>query len=302
MGWHDEQLSRGPESDHHSWYEKETTSLNSLLKLPLNTLFRTCATTRTAPLRINCFCYFFFVYKGTAYLELQCLSNGAQQANTFVLESVLYLLTPLMVPILVFGCCCLYQFIKHRSDPSVFDKNTLRDAYSAASGMAVLFLFFLQPSLVERCALVFSCVQMGDGPDYLFMTEDLNIQCWSDQHWVYVWTFGLFYLVFYVIGIPAGLFILLHKNFNMVHEIISGSYSGDNDDDELEGGIPKSKTLVNSTNAVTAKPKGKPQLKHLRKNSNFRDSLHTINVRLINEEEKNSPFNLVLDMTNPYML
>ena len=88
----------------------------------------------------------------------------------------------------------------------------------------------------------------------------------------------------------------------MVHEIISGSYSGDNDDDELEGGIPKSKTLVNSTNAVTAKPKGKPQLKHLRKNSNFRDSLHTINVRLINEEEKNSPFNLVLDMTNPYML
>ena len=165
---------------------------------------------------------------GTAYLELQCLREDTT-GSPFVLDSLFYLF---FVPgfFLVVSLFMFVYFITKRRPSSQHEYMALgRKANSTALGASVLVMFILQPSLVERAGLVFSCVQMGAGQDNLFMTEDLSVQCWGDQHWLYICTLGLGFILFYVIGIPVALYYVLTSESNspMVRHIISDSLNED---------------------------------------------------------------------------
>ena len=63
-------------------------------------------------------------------------------------------------------------------------------------------LYLLQPTLVNRFALVLSCVQMGASKQDVFLSQDLSIACWQEQHLFYIWTLGLPLLLLYVVGVP----------------------------------------------------------------------------------------------------
>ena len=103
-------------------------------------------------------------------------------------------------------------------------RHAVEKSVRTCSGSGILLLFLLQPNLVKRCALVFSCIRMGAGSEHLYMTEDLSVQCWSRQHWLYISTFGTAFGLLYVIGVPIALYYILSNatNWPMVQSIISG--------------------------------------------------------------------------------
>lgn len=162
---------------------------------------------------------------GTAYFEVQCFSTTAQ-GNGFLANSILYLLGPPGMALFIFAFCFIYRYVKNRHLPNVWE-TARHKSLNTATSAAVLIVFLLQPDLVERGALVFSCVRMGGGSSDLFMTEDLSVQCWSSTHWFYISTLGAGFLLVYIIGVPVGLYLLLsHKrNLPLVRAIISGNIS-----------------------------------------------------------------------------
>ena len=169
---------------------------------------------------------------GSEYLEFQCMRS--EPGNGFLLENIIFLFGPLSLGLLVYLFCLIFRMIKYSKSGRARERDSSpwseahRKSYNTALGCSVVILFLLQPNLVERCALVFSCTKMGNG-DLLFMTEDLTVQCWTSQHWVYIGTFGLSFAGLYVIGIPVALYKLLSSETNlpMVHQIIDSSLSDD---------------------------------------------------------------------------
>ncbi len=75
-------------------------------------------------------------------------------------------------------------------------------------------LFLLQPTLVNRFALVLSCVQLGASPQDVFLSQDLTIPCWQRQHIFYICTLGLPLLLLYVVGVPVAVLYTLCNEDN----------------------------------------------------------------------------------------
>ena len=70
-------------------------------------------------------------------------------------------------------------------------------AADSAIGIGTIVLFLLNPYLVERFALILSCVKMGAESDDWYLKEDLSIQCFDTTHFLYIIFLGLPYLVVY---------------------------------------------------------------------------------------------------------
>ncbi len=75
-------------------------------------------------------------------------------------------------------------------------------------------LYLLQPILVNRFALVLSCVQLGASPQAVFLSQDLTIPCWQRQHIFYICTLGLPLLLLYVVGVPVAVLYTLCNEDN----------------------------------------------------------------------------------------
>ena len=157
---------------------------------------------------------------GTTYLEVQCLQS--EPTNTFVTNSLIYLLAPLVLAATTFLFSFCYRLCKYRNHPNMY-QHVRTKSIRTAIGAGVVIVFILQPDLVKRAALILSCVKMGADDTDVFMTENLSIRCWHYQHWLYIGTFGLLYLTFYVIGIPLGMYRILSSpvHLPMVRQIIA---------------------------------------------------------------------------------
>ena len=141
---------------------------------------------------------------GTAYFEFACFGGGdPSEKNGLVTETVAYIVLPICLIAIAGLITFVAFFLKGGSD------NGLKNARSAALGVASITLFLLQPSLVKQFALLFSCVKMGSGSDDLFLLQNLAVQCYSDDHWQLLLSLGLPLLFLYVIGIPLILFLIL---------------------------------------------------------------------------------------------
>ncbi len=75
-------------------------------------------------------------------------------------------------------------------------------------------LYLLQPTLVNRFALVLSCVQLGASPQAVYLSQDLTIPCWQRQHIFYICTLGLPLLLLYVVGVPLAVLYTLCSEGN----------------------------------------------------------------------------------------
>ena len=91
------------------------------------------------------------------------------------------------------------------------------DVKGAALSIAVITLFLLQPTLVKKFALLFSCTRMGTGSQDIFLMEDLSVICYTSEHWLWITALGLPLLLLYVIGIPYGMFYLFTRPSNRNH-------------------------------------------------------------------------------------
>ena len=161
---------------------------------------------------------------GVSYIELSCLGDtDPSQNNTFVLESVIYILLPLvLIVVSLLMATTQYYFQSKALLPSEVAKASLEHtthhrknvstlgslemyletesaliqyykvAKTSSIGMAIITLYLLQPNLVKQFALLFSCIRMGkDSTEHLLFMENLAVTCYSPAHWLMIWTLGL---------------------------------------------------------------------------------------------------------------
>ena len=144
---------------------------------------------------------------GTSYFELACFGSGdASEKNAFVVETVLFILLPLLFIALTGAVVLFYVYFKNSR---VLDQAALQGAKTSAMGVASVILFLLQPTLVKQFALLFSCIKMGSGDDELFFMENLSVQCYSGEHFAMVFGLGLPLAGLYVFGFPLAMYKLL---------------------------------------------------------------------------------------------
>jgi len=159
---------------------------------------------------------------GTSFVNLKCMSSATE--STFVPDSMIWLFFPLLMSLLVLITAFVHSYVTTQEEKTTKHlKILLKRAIDTVKGTLCLALFFIQPFLVKRATLVFSCVRLGSTGQDIYMTEDLEVQCWGGEHITYVVVFGLFLFLPYVIGLPAYVFHVLHtpKNFKKVQKIIS---------------------------------------------------------------------------------
>jgi len=163
---------------------------------------------------------------GTSYFELACFGGGnASEWNSFVAETLLYILLPLMF-VMFTGAGALF-YVYFRND-RVLDTEGLQSAKTSAMGIASVTLFLLQPTLVKQFALLFSCTKMGAGDDDLFLMENLHIRCYSGDHFLMIFGLGLPLLGLYVLGIPLAMYMLLSHPVSqrMIAEVTQADQAG----------------------------------------------------------------------------
>jgi hypothetical protein len=104
-----------------------------------------------------------------------------------------------LIPLVSVVCCGIFWFVLFRRKWS-FDGFT-------ASIMVLFYTFF--PSIVTRVALTSSCSQYGSKS---LLSEALSVKCWSESHWVVIFTVGLPGFFVFVLLIP---FVLARK---LIHQ------------------------------------------------------------------------------------
>jgi hypothetical protein len=173
---------------------------------------------------------------GMAYVDFRCLN--VTTGNTFVLESLFYICFPLVLVVLVF-LVALAASQKHgqdapqpelQPDPAsdirpvayrapasvarIAGSERWQSASDSSIGVGTVLLFLLQPTLVNRFALVLSCVRMGSSPDDMYLAENLDLRCWKEDHMKLLLGLGLPLLLLYVVGVPCLVLYTLCKSEN----------------------------------------------------------------------------------------
>jgi hypothetical protein len=83
----------------------------------------------------------------------------------------------------------------------------------------VVPFYILYPQLVTAVFKLASCRTLGGGS--LFLRSDLDFQCYTSKHVAVLVGLGLPGLLFYVLGMPLGAFLLLWKNKERIHSVDS---------------------------------------------------------------------------------
>ena len=173
---------------------------------------------------------------GMTYVDFRCLH--VTKGNTFVVESLFYICIPLVLVALVF-LVALAASWKHGQDapqlepdsnpdlasdirpvdaPASVERTAASERWQSACdssiGVGTVLLYLLQPTLVNRFALVLSCVRMGSSPDDMFLAQDLDLRCWTADHLKLLFGLGLPLLLLYVVGVPCLVLYTLCKSEN----------------------------------------------------------------------------------------
>jgi hypothetical protein len=73
----------------------------------------------------------------------------------------------------------------------------------------VVALFVAHPTLSTRAMKLFQCTQLTDK---WYLKEQLEEECWSASHLLWVGVCGIPMLLVYVVGIPAFALVILYRN------------------------------------------------------------------------------------------
>ena len=187
---------------------------------------------------------------GTSFINLRCM-GGSTVESKFVSESFFWLFFPLILALFVLVSVFSYQMhvsgqFAQRNMPIV--KRILKAAIDTVKGTMCLALFFTQPYLVRRFAVVFSCIRLGSDAGDLYLTEDMTIQCWTGIHWTYIFFIALPLFALYVFGLPFYVYMMLGspKNLKKVTAIIKANkgvdimgagHSAESIEEQVEQGI-----------------------------------------------------------------
>jgi len=152
----------------------------------------------------------------TADIQLQCILGVT---NGFTSDNFFYLLLMPILGAVVFLVVSLSDAIRN---PPIRTGSPLNFAI-----MFMLVLgYVLYPTLVFRVMDFFNCIEMGYqmGPGKMrFLVDNLSIQCYSAPHITMMIVSILAYSI-YIIALPFGLYKLLSKHVEHIHQINTGHF------------------------------------------------------------------------------
>jgi hypothetical protein len=111
----------------------------------------------------------------------------------------------MMIP----AVCALLAFV-FWSFVALIKKNWLYLKYEFISTVVVLF-FLIHPSLVKAMFSVFNCRYLDE--DRLWVVENLEIECWTEEHTFYALFIALPSIAVWGIGVPAICLVFLIQRF-----------------------------------------------------------------------------------------
>jgi hypothetical protein len=144
---------------------------------------------------------------GTSALSLDCLwATSSSTVYPFYVETLVYMISPLVLlglPLLILAV----WFACNIARPNA---SAIRERVMAVyfAGVVVV-LFVAHPTLTTRAMKLFQCIQLADK---WHLKEQLEEECWSTSHMVWVSLCGIPMLLVYVVGIPASAFVILYRN------------------------------------------------------------------------------------------
>lgn len=76
-----------------------------------------------------------------------------------------------------------------------------------------IIIYILYPRIASLTFSLFNCTAILDeqGNETAFLTSDLSIQCWTQSHYYYAFIIGIPFTVFYIVGFPLLIFLILYK-------------------------------------------------------------------------------------------
>ena len=72
-----------------------------------------------------------------------------------------------------------------------------------------IFVMMFHPTITLYTLGVLECVEVEGA---LYMSRDISLECWSDQHYKYVFLYGLPCFLSWIIIYPAIILLILYKN------------------------------------------------------------------------------------------
>jgi hypothetical protein len=150
---------------------------------------------------------------GVAYFNPACLFP--RRNSIFVFKSAIYALAPVVLVGLALLCSWLRLMCSTKSSDAADAR--LPSWKQASIGLAVVLMFFLQPILTFQTAAFFSCVQLGQNK--FFLAGDLTIECYTRSHIRLLLYLALPMGLFYVIGVPLAILLILVRNKTLLFRV-----------------------------------------------------------------------------------
>lgn len=118
-----------------------------------------------------------------------------------ILPIIVFIISLIVFKLLKISCC------KNR-----FNDKILTNTFITT----MVFIFLIYPTISSYTFGIFNCISI-EGTSYL--EKDFDIECWSDDHYYYIFYFTLPVILIWVIGYPLFIIIILSKNKKRLNEI-----------------------------------------------------------------------------------
>ncbi len=145
---------------------------------------------------------------GANLISIDCLaSDSGTDLSLFFLKNATYAAMPFVFmafALLLNAMWALFSRYHLKQEVNYQEK------YANFITGIVVFVFFLQPSIIQQTFLMFSCLKLGtDNSDY-FLVDDMHIRCYTPDHVIWLLNLGMPMMIIYVIGVPIISFWLLY--------------------------------------------------------------------------------------------
>jgi hypothetical protein len=133
------------------------------------------------------------------------------------------------LPILSIAFICLYWMCFHNLVLRRFQKLEPLNFQSVSARVVLtswVMLFFAQSTLSKQAFQIFTCKTLAEEyspTDLKYLQEDLNVSCYTPDHFAWMFSLGLITMIVYALGIPLGaLWLLLRYSIYIyVHNFVN---------------------------------------------------------------------------------
>eukprot|EP00347_Sterkiella_histriomuscorum_P008394 403345262 len=146
-----------------------------------------------------------------SFIKVNCLFQSTESLESLS-KYVFGMLFFSILPIVVFcSSFLIYKLLNLTCFKGRFQDN-LRNTLITT----MVFIFLVYPTISSYTFGMFSCITI-EGVSYL--TKDFDIECWSSDHYFYIYYFTLPVIIIWVIGYPLFIIIALNRNKKRLNDV-----------------------------------------------------------------------------------